>query len=278
MVEREGFVFFVRLQYEKLPPFCSYCQFIGHSIDNCKKHFSKIDGQNRPPQKEKATVGIRRTMFVPKQKADEKTNIDCEVLDDRRFGEKDNLFLVNQEKADEDAQPQQILDKDLDVDSGRAIENSQDGQTSNSVSRRVLVNPILGLQTDPVDLVEDLDMETKYDESIHPDSPSFVPNLVSRPFTLLDHRAFSQRNSPSDFSFFVPNSSVSRKDRQMVLKNNNVKVANDMKLIGRLWSDEVNEDQEVKVNFDAMNVGNSADNFTKVLSKSQKKKQKKARR
>lgn len=37
LVERKGFAFFVRIEYEKLPPFCSYCQFVGHSNDLCKR-------------------------------------------------------------------------------------------------------------------------------------------------------------------------------------------------------------------------------------------------
>lgn len=37
MVEREKFAFYMEIVYEKLPSFCSYCQSIGHSIDQCNK-------------------------------------------------------------------------------------------------------------------------------------------------------------------------------------------------------------------------------------------------
>lgn len=38
MVEREGYAFFVDLEYERLPQFCSSCQVIGHSASNCRKN------------------------------------------------------------------------------------------------------------------------------------------------------------------------------------------------------------------------------------------------
>lgn len=37
IVEREGYAFYVSVQYERKPPFCSHCKFIGHTIQQCKK-------------------------------------------------------------------------------------------------------------------------------------------------------------------------------------------------------------------------------------------------
>jgi hypothetical protein len=37
LVERKGFAFFVDIEYENLPEFCSYCSSIGHHADVCKK-------------------------------------------------------------------------------------------------------------------------------------------------------------------------------------------------------------------------------------------------
>jgi hypothetical protein len=36
MVEREGFVFHVEVDYEWLPNFCMRCQILGHSVLNCR--------------------------------------------------------------------------------------------------------------------------------------------------------------------------------------------------------------------------------------------------
>lgn len=37
LVERKGFAFFVELEYENLPEFCSYCNLVGHDVSICRK-------------------------------------------------------------------------------------------------------------------------------------------------------------------------------------------------------------------------------------------------
>ena len=37
IVEREGYAFSVEVQYEKHPPFCSHCKFLGHTAQQCRK-------------------------------------------------------------------------------------------------------------------------------------------------------------------------------------------------------------------------------------------------
>lgn len=39
LVERIRFSFFVDLEYEKIPEFCSHYICIGHSIGNCKREY-----------------------------------------------------------------------------------------------------------------------------------------------------------------------------------------------------------------------------------------------
>lgn len=35
-MEQEGYAFFVAIEYEKLPLFCSHCKIIGHTLSSCK--------------------------------------------------------------------------------------------------------------------------------------------------------------------------------------------------------------------------------------------------
>jgi hypothetical protein len=55
LVERKGFAFFVDLDYENLPPFCSHCKVIGHHVGICKKlnyvDDCKIDKEVREKRK-----------------------------------------------------------------------------------------------------------------------------------------------------------------------------------------------------------------------------------
>lgn len=69
LVEREDFALFVRFEYEKLPPFCSFCLYIGHSSAACKKQVKDTpDDQNRI-QKNKSARRVN-SVFVPKQNGD----------------------------------------------------------------------------------------------------------------------------------------------------------------------------------------------------------------
>ncbi|XP_019460146.1 PREDICTED: uncharacterized protein LOC109359906 [Lupinus angustifolius] len=51
LVEREGYAFFVELEYEKLPQFCTGCQTIGHLHSNCRKKMKEIPASVPLPKK-----------------------------------------------------------------------------------------------------------------------------------------------------------------------------------------------------------------------------------
>lgn len=59
LVERDVYAFFVGVEYERLPFFCSHCQVIGHSISNCNK--------NSHPEAKKMQQ-VTRQHYTPKQK------------------------------------------------------------------------------------------------------------------------------------------------------------------------------------------------------------------
>lgn len=59
------------------------------------------------------------------------------------------------------------------------------------------------------------------------------------------------------------------------MKNDNV--ARDLRIFGKLWGD-IDGDHELEANVDNLQVAKTGDNFTPVLSRSQKRKQRQARR
>jgi hypothetical protein len=66
LVERKGFAFFVELEYENLPDFCSYCNIIGHHVENCKKLIALEDGKHDKVGKDKKLPAKNtRKVFVP---------------------------------------------------------------------------------------------------------------------------------------------------------------------------------------------------------------------
>jgi hypothetical protein len=66
LVERKGFAFFVDLEYEHIPAFCTECKMIGHDFDNCKRWNMDAAARNnkethlrqKAPEKKQAYVQI----------------------------------------------------------------------------------------------------------------------------------------------------------------------------------------------------------------------------
>jgi hypothetical protein len=84
LVERKGFAFFVDLEYEHIPDFCSECKMIGHSIDNCYRW-----------KKEEELRGNKDN--ITRQKAPEKKKVYVPVNDGRKQPEQHNTSNVEKE-------------------------------------------------------------------------------------------------------------------------------------------------------------------------------------
>lgn len=126
---------------------------------------------------------------MPKLKHEGNLNKYQQVIDDKDSKDDGNTSKHDPEVVVHDVvgdKPREIFqDKSLNSDGGLlhqtlvnevemviAGENLQDNHTTPSAGRRVhQINPILGFQSQ-VELVEDSEMESSYDESIHLDSPS----------------------------------------------------------------------------------------------------------
>jgi hypothetical protein len=67
LVERKGFAFFVELEFENLPHFCSNCNVIGHHVGNCKKlnytedEIPVKDGKDKQKQAKEANKIYKQT-------------------------------------------------------------------------------------------------------------------------------------------------------------------------------------------------------------------------
>ncbi|XP_019433032.1 PREDICTED: uncharacterized protein LOC109339940, partial [Lupinus angustifolius] len=185
LVEREGYAFFVNIEYDNLPNLCQGCQAIGHLVSQCRK-VKKKEAEKRPDKRKKYAPG----KF------------------DSRAGESNEVAIPL--SSDENPNPEVLKGADsfqdlvinLDIDS-RAASNL------NNMERLVLTP-----EANPAAKVVMLESDTVKTD-----------NLIVQDSADLD----------------------------------NITVANDMRLVGRLWAnDQDNDDTEVE--------------FTEVISKSQKKK------
>jgi hypothetical protein len=90
LVERKGFAFFVDLEYEHIPAFCTECKMIGHDFENCKR--SNLD----------AAARYNKEPHL-KPKAPEKKQAYVQITDGRLHqGASKEIVAVNRENVEEE--------------------------------------------------------------------------------------------------------------------------------------------------------------------------------
>jgi hypothetical protein len=88
LVERKGFAFFVEIEYENVPEFCSECQIIGHHVDNCRRwgkleesKLSKEVINKKNPSVVPQKTYVRTNVDIPQQsKANKVINVEVETI------------------------------------------------------------------------------------------------------------------------------------------------------------------------------------------------------
>jgi hypothetical protein len=102
LVERKGFAFFVDLEYEHIPDFCSECKIIGHNVDNCYrwKKDEEVRGNKDNIIKQKVST---KKAYVPisdgrvqhnKSKEHEHNNVETEIINVEESGNKSPQHLI----------------------------------------------------------------------------------------------------------------------------------------------------------------------------------------
>ncbi|XP_026446720.1 uncharacterized protein LOC113347282 [Papaver somniferum] len=64
LIERNGYSFFVSIDYEKIPSYCSFCKTIGQEESSCKKKKQKEANVNEPT---KDASNNKKSHYVPKK-------------------------------------------------------------------------------------------------------------------------------------------------------------------------------------------------------------------
>jgi hypothetical protein len=101
LVERKGFAFFVELDYENLPDFCSNCKILGHNMHNCKKLISLEEEKQDKHFKDKRQP---QKMYVQSNdgRAGKGKNIEVSEKDDTIVTKDDDAAKkIHNEKIDE---------------------------------------------------------------------------------------------------------------------------------------------------------------------------------
>jgi hypothetical protein len=105
LVERKGFAFFVDLEYEHIPAFCTECKLIGHNLDNCKRwNMEELratkDNNIKHKAPEKKKVYVQAKDGRPQQaKSKEVINVEAINVENTNQPVPNNIEGNNNEKA-----------------------------------------------------------------------------------------------------------------------------------------------------------------------------------
>lgn len=284
LVERQGYAFFVGIQYEKLPLFCSSCKMIGHSNDKSKKLGNHVD--NSKAVSKKAAI-----QYVPKPKV-------LEVAIDSRdvAGKTAGKGVINNDANYYDSI--NGLDLALDVELRRrepilslvdqTITPQLEVQDTNDVET-VHEEPINSSNVDDVVLEKGKDhvLNRIVTDSVDGSqcrsesyslSPTLGQNVIQRSPILQDMVAVSivpgidNLNHVSDSlqhsNDTISGSNVANPVFKSALLSNKVK--NDLKIVFRLRSNDEEDDSELEHSPSTVNSSEDT-SFTMYICKSKKK-------
>lgn len=222
LVEREDYVFFVGVEYEKLPEFCANCLNIGHSLANCKR----MVGKN------KETVVNQKVVakYVPKQPVEPEKN-----SEDGKF---------NQNKVVDDGMKginlKDVIRRDstvLEIETIFPKEGYLPVMDNIPMPHKVVAQTV----GDAIDsaqinfIAENVIVQQVGTGGVMSSSPLQVadsqPSLDQNQQPLFRGASVDNRGSSEDISYFQTNS--------------NPMMAKDLKIMGRLWCDGLDNGEDL---------------------------------
>jgi hypothetical protein len=267
LVERKGFAFFVDLEYEHIPPFCTECKMIGHGLDNCKRrNMGELRATKENNNKLKSTE--TKKFFVPIHDGrDQQTNSNAIV----------NVEVINVE----DNQP--VLNNNNGNNNGVSIGSSTRDVGPSQVNEVPILSPVdpqvlLRLQDKQLEGELNDDSEDGWSTASR---DSFVNNtqlVVNEGHEAARTTPVHNSNTAEAHQLSTPLHPIDGEANQLEEPNRlHDRVIRDMVFLKESWANMTEADEEVQ-----QNVANSSPSeestdtgFQIHLSKNQKKAQKK---
>jgi hypothetical protein len=138
LVERKDFAFFVDIEYENLPDFCSYCSSIGHHADVCKKKRELV-----PKVPTKNPISETTKTYVPIKHKDQAMIVESVEVVVPPYTQ------VNHEQLCREAD--RVLEQELNINTVLIVDNSSKSpnpQTTPLPQPMPIAEPILMLVKD----------------------------------------------------------------------------------------------------------------------------------
>jgi hypothetical protein len=246
LVERKGFAFFVELDYEHIPDFCSSCNVIGHHVTNCKRSNKEVEAKMDRELKKKSAAEIKKVFVQSKDgrpqqsKSLENVNVDTEIINVEDSIER-TPPNVNQ------GPPTNVIQEE-DTEIVVPAQQNLSGNNETVLSPRAIFREA------------DLQLEEELNENINGDQNNNLSN--------------SDESTQGTFVDATQHQLIVSEDTNVVAAPSPVRVAKDMEFLKNSWANMMEEDDADKVLVDPGPSVNPNAGFQLVLSKNQKKAQK----
>jgi hypothetical protein len=259
LVERKGYAFFVDLEYENLPEFCTHCNIIGHYVEICKKLQGKANQEENQAREDKA----RKNQKGQSSKQYVKTR------DGRIHNDKSTPETTSQHDLALQSTPAHLpttTEPVVPVDKSVAILNQQnmfsalaDTTANEDVSSEV---PIL----------EPIIVDVERNENTVANMSILVANVdVTEPVTVSeDDESPHESDFVEDTPPLVDKGNPEDLSLQIVSQGSQQRIQHDMHFLRESWANMA-DDEELERNFlEDLEVGPDLSKFTLVTSKASK--------
>jgi hypothetical protein len=248
LVERKGFAFFVELDYEHVPDFCTSCNVIGHHVTNCKRSNNDAEAKMDREVKKKQVAEMKKAFVQAKdgrpQQSKPLENVN--VVTD----------IVNVEDSIEKTPPNAIQRPPTNVIQVDEPEIAVPANLNFSGNNVTVLSPRDNFRE------ADLQLEDELNENINGDKQT---NFTD-----------SDESTQGSFVDATQHQLMVREDTHIGAVLSPVRVAKDMEFLKNSWANMMEEEETDKVLEDPGPSANPNAGFQLVLSKNQRKGQKRA--
>ncbi|GAU42257.1 hypothetical protein TSUD_327350 [Trifolium subterraneum] len=286
LVERKGFAFFVEIDYENLPQFCTNCKLIGHHVGICKKlNFVVDDNTDKEVRDKRKFVKETKKVYAPKNDGriekkndNEVINVESDKIETHEVNlsnsgevnskniEVDSLLRASSSSKIDNAIPHQFQHNRFAVLEGNNDEGLISKQQTPSVPNpsSIFKDNGIAILIDPVALFKEQDQLLE--------SELIVDHLKDN-----EAAVCTADNSSSNGSFVEATQDLQDKTSSSACLTPD-RVMNDMAFLKESWANMVendDDDEEARLSNDLVKEPTQlAENYQLKLSKGQKKTQK----
>jgi hypothetical protein len=267
LVERKGFAFFVDLDYENLPDFCTHCNMIGHYVENCKN----LQAQDH--NKKEVDTKMKSKLEKPKPRVEKRyVQTNPSIMEQNKANEVVDVDEPNHPVEGFKSQPvivdSQASESSKSVPQALAVTSPVNVEQHNKFSLLVNDDTEVDHSQPVIDADIDVELDNEQHDNEHIDANEQHDNVLQNTDVVLEENFDSDS---SQNSAFVDATQFQKEDNIEPLMSSE-RVQKDMNFLKQSWAN-IAELEEQDTSPKDQQLGDEG--FQIKVSKQQKKAQKK---